>query len=170
MLVAGATGGVGQLLSAKLLERGFKVRAMSRSKEKTKQLLGEAAGLEVVYGDMREPSTLAAAVDGVDAICCCTGTTAFPSKRWSGGNNPEQTDFVAVKNLIEASPKSVKRFLLTTSAGVERSGEFPWYVCWKFVVELKRSHRMLDLLFSTVFFFSFFIIFIGFFGEVISWV
>jgi len=139
VLVAGATGGVGQLLSAKLLDRGYKVRAMSRSQEKTKQLLGEAPNLEVVYGDMRSPETLGAVVQGVDAICCCTGTTAFPSKRWDGGNNPENTDFVAVKNLVDATPKDIKRFVLTTSAGVERSGQFPWLILNLFgVLKFKR--------------------------------
>lgn len=48
--------------------------------------------------------------------------------RWDGNNGPEQTDYVAVKNLIAATPKSVKRFVLTTSAGVERSGQFPFVI------------------------------------------
>jgi uncharacterized protein YbjT (DUF2867 family) len=128
VLVAGATGGVGQLLTAKLLDRGFKVRALTRSREKTAAVLGDAPGLEVVYGDMREASTLPAALQGVSAVACCTGTTAFPSKRWDGGNNPENTDYIAVKNLIEATPRGIQRFVLTTSAGVERSGSFPFII------------------------------------------
>lgn len=142
ILVAGATGGVGQLLSAKLLDRGFNVRAMSRSQDKTRQLLGTAPNLDVVYGDMRDPSTLGPAVDGVDAICCCTGTTAFPSKRWEGGNDPENADYIAVVNLITAAQqiKPLKRFIMTTSAGVERSGQFPWLILNAFgVLKYKRQ-------------------------------
>lgn len=139
VLVVGATGGVGQLVCAKLLERGYSVKAMSRSREKTKELLGEVQNLEVVYGDLRSPETLQDALKNVDAICCCTGTTAFPSKRWDGGNNPEQTDYVAVKNLIEATPASIKRFILTTSAGVERSNQFPFIILNAFgVLKYKR--------------------------------
>lgn len=141
VLVAGATGGVGQLLCAKLLDRGYKVRALTRSEEKTRQLLGDAPGLEVVYGDMRNARTLPAAVEGVDAVCCCTGTTAFPSKRWDGGNNPENTDYVAVKNLIDVAAQhgGLKRFVLTTSAGVERSGQFPFFILNAFgVLKYKR--------------------------------
>lgn len=137
VLVAGATGGVGQLLTAKLLDRGFKVKALTRSREKTESLLGSAPGLEVVYGDMREKDTLPQALEGVDAVACCTGTTAFPSKRWDGGNTPENTDYIGVRNLIDATPKSVSRFVLTTSAGVDRSGSFPFIIlnafgvsCW----------------------------------------
>lgn len=47
---------------------------------------------------------------------------------WDGGNNPEQTDYVSVRNLVAACPPSLKRFTLTTSAGVERSGQFPFII------------------------------------------
>ena len=38
VLVAGATGGVGQILTKKLVERGFFVKALSRSKEKSREM------------------------------------------------------------------------------------------------------------------------------------
>jgi hypothetical protein len=37
--------------------------------------------LQVATADLRQPETLPAVVSGVDAVCCCTGTTAFPSNR-----------------------------------------------------------------------------------------
>ena len=140
-MVAGATGGVGQIVSAKLLERGYIVRALSRDEEKTRSMLGKAPNLEIVQGvDMRSPSTLVHATKNVAAVCCCTGTTAFPSARWKGGNTPEQTDFVAVKNLIAATPKdTVRRFILCTSAGVERADQFPFVILNAFgVLKYKR--------------------------------
>ncbi len=154
VLVAGATGGVGQLVAAKLLERGYTVKALSRSREKTKTLLGDAPHLEVIYGDMREPNTLAEAMTQVDAVCCCTGTTAFPSKRWDGGNTPEQTDYVGVKHLIDAaaaassSSGGLKRFILTTSAGVDRSNQFPFIILNAFGV-LKYKKMAEDVLRSS---------------------
>jgi hypothetical protein len=48
--------------------------------------------------------------------------------RWAGNNGPEQADFVAVRNLIDATPRTVKRFLLTTSAGVDRSDKLPFSI------------------------------------------
>ena len=143
VLVAGATGGVGQLLCAKLLERGYRVIALSRDASKTRSLLGsDVDNLSVVTGDLRSPESLAK-IDwtGVSAVCCCTGTTAFPSKRWDNDNTPEQTDFVANKNLIEAAIKApaLKRFVLCTSAGVERSGQFPFLILNLFgVLKYKR--------------------------------
>ena len=29
-------------------------------------------------------------LQGVTHVICCTGTTAFPSKRWDGDNTPEK--------------------------------------------------------------------------------
>lgn len=139
VLVAGSTGGVGQLLTAKLLERGYKVKAMSRSREKAAQLLGDAPGLEIVIADIKDPSSLPAALQGVDAVCAATGTTAFPSARWKGGNDPKSIDYIGMTNLIRATPKDVKRFVLTTSAGVERQDAFPWKILNLFgVLKYKR--------------------------------
>lgn len=150
VLVAGATGGVGQLLCAKLLERGYRVLALSRDAEKTKSLLGsEVDGLSIVMGDLRSKESLSN-IDWsiVNAVCCCTGTTAFPSKRWDDDNTPEQTDYVANKNLIEAAgtASDLKRFVLCTSAGVERSGQFPFIILNLFgVLKFKRmAEEMLE--------------------------
>jgi hypothetical protein len=141
VLVAGATGGVGQLVVAKLLDRGFRVRGLTRSAGRARAVfLGEAAaaagaplppGLELVEGDTRSPSTLPAALAGVDAVACCTGTTAFPSARWKGGNGPKETDEVGVANLVAATKKAnpaLSRFILTSSAGVERAGQLPYSI------------------------------------------
>ncbi len=62
-----------------LAQRGYKVKAMTRSKEKASQLLGDKDGLEVVVADAKVPQSLPAAVKGVDAVAAVTGTTAFPS-------------------------------------------------------------------------------------------
>lgn len=139
VLVAGATGGVGQLATAKLLDRGFKVVALTRKPEKTQQLFNNHPNLEVAIADLREPSSLLAVLSGVDAVCCCTGTTAFPSNRWHGDNGPRPTDLEGPLNLIQACPKTLQRFVFVTSAGVERQKEFPWAILNTFGV-LKFKH------------------------------
>jgi uncharacterized protein YbjT (DUF2867 family) len=68
-------------LTVAAAQRGYRVRALSRSAGKAAQLLGAAPGLELVYGDLKDGGALARVTDGVDAVACCTGTTAFPSKR-----------------------------------------------------------------------------------------
>ena len=53
VLVLGATGGVGQIVTAKLLERGYKVRALVRNVAKAQSTLGSPPGVEYVQGDCR---------------------------------------------------------------------------------------------------------------------
>ena len=45
VLVAGATGGVGQLVTAKLLEKGFRVRALTRGNKGS--IFGDVSGKEL---------------------------------------------------------------------------------------------------------------------------
>ncbi|DBA85221.1 TPA: hypothetical protein ACH3X2_005926 [Trebouxia sp. C0005] len=80
-LVVGATGGVGQVLTGKLLDRGFKVKALSRNPEKASSLFGSAQNLELVQGDCRGGGELQKIFAGVDVVVCVLGTTAFPSAR-----------------------------------------------------------------------------------------
>jgi hypothetical protein len=48
--------------------------------------------------------------------------------RWHGDNGPRPTDLEGPLNLIKACPKTLKRFVFVTSAGVERQKEFPWAI------------------------------------------
>eukprot|EP00897_Mesotaenium_endlicherianum_P002119 jgi/Mesen1/1935/ME000146S01023 len=111
VLVVGATGGVGQLCVASLLDRGVQI-----------------VGL-VVVGDTRDKHSLSCdAIQGVRSVIIATGTTAFPTKRWSGGNGPEQTDVEGTRSLLASLPPSVARVVLISSAGVTRFDQFPYNV------------------------------------------
>jgi uncharacterized protein YbjT (DUF2867 family) len=132
ILVAGATGGVGQLAVAKALEKGFTVRVLTRQADKAKQMFGDR--VEIAVGDIRQPNTLPAAVQNVTHIICCTGTTAFPSAKWdfqnffSAQNSPQQVDAVGVKNLVAAAPQDLQRFVFVSSCGVLRKKQFPFSI------------------------------------------
>lgn len=65
-------------------QRGYKVRALSRRAARAVELFGQHPNLSVAEGDCRDAASLTAALAGVDAVACCTGTTAFPSNRWVG--------------------------------------------------------------------------------------
>ncbi|KAL3685040.1 hypothetical protein R1sor_003062 [Riccia sorocarpa] len=130
VLVAGATGGVGQLVVASLLEKGVQVRALLRSVEKAKALFGESGeNFDYRIVDCRSPESLDKSIlQGVTHVICSTGTTAFPSKRWDGNNGPEQTDWIAVRNLIDAVPPTVQKVVLVSSVGVTKSEQLPWNI------------------------------------------
>lgn len=61
-------------------------------------------------------------------MICCTGTTAFPSRRWDGDNTPERTDWEGVRNLVSALPSTLKRIVLVSSVGVTKFNELPWSI------------------------------------------
>ncbi|KAI5078923.1 hypothetical protein GOP47_0006594 [Adiantum capillus-veneris] len=121
----------GQLVVAALIDRGLNVRVILRDTNKASAVFGEANmdKMQVFVGDTRkvgelEPTTW----EGVTHVICCTGTTAFPSKRWDGDNTPENTDWHGVRNLIDALPKTVKRFVLVSSIGVTKFDQLPWNI------------------------------------------
>lgn len=144
VLVAGATGGVGQLTVGRLLEKGFCVRVLTRNAEKAQKMFDER--VEIVVGDIRNPTTLPFVVRNVAYIICCTGTTAFPSARWdfnyflSAKNSPKKVDAEGVENLVAAAPKNLKRFIFVSSCGVLRLAQVPFNILNAFgVLDAKKK-------------------------------
>ena len=153
VLVAGATGGVGQLTVAKLLEKGVPVRTLTRSAEKAQKMFDNR--VEIAIGDIRQPATLPPALQNVTHIICCTGTTALPSDKWDfdtteaveglgslfewgkiyfdsdyrrthARNSPEQVDAEGVSSLVNAAPKDLQRFVFVSSCGILRKDKPPF--------------------------------------------
>ncbi|KAJ6315615.1 hypothetical protein OIU78_018979 [Salix suchowensis] len=131
VLVVGGSGGVGQLVVASLLNQNIKSRLLLRDPEKAMALFGkqDEEKLQVFKGDTRNPEDLDPSLfEGVTHVICCTGTTAFPSKRWDGNNTPERTDWEGVRNLVSALPSTLKRIVLVSSVGVTKFNELPWSI------------------------------------------
>ena len=84
--------------------------------------------MQLLQGDMRDKRTADEAVDSVSAICCAIGTTAFPSSRWAGNNGPEQTDYFAVKTLLDACPSSMQKMVYCSAGGVTKSNKLPFAI------------------------------------------
>jgi uncharacterized protein YbjT (DUF2867 family) len=149
VLVAGATGGVGQLVVGKLLEKGLKVRVLTRNAAKAEEMFNQR--VEIAVGDIRQPATLPDATQDVTHIISCTGTTAFPSARWEfdqspnllewgitflnpksseakAKNSPAKVDAQGVSNLVTAAPQNLKRFVFVSSCGILRKEQFPFSI------------------------------------------
>ena len=56
ILVVGSTGGVGQLVVSKLLEKGLPIRILTRNAEKAVKMFNDQ--VEIAIGDIREPDSL----------------------------------------------------------------------------------------------------------------
>ncbi|GAB2226786.1 hypothetical protein Droror1_Dr00008577 [Drosera rotundifolia] len=131
VLVLGGSGGVGQLIVASLLSRKIKSRLILRDPEKATALFGEQVEeiMQVLKGDTRNLEDLDPSMfEGVTHVICCTGTTAFPSRRWDGDNTPERVDWEGVRNLVSVLPRTLKRFVLVSSVGVTKFDELPWSI------------------------------------------
>lgn len=107
LLIAGASGRTGRLLTKLALERGHEVTALVRSGGSLSGVTGER--LRVVVGDVMVPGTLGAAVAGQDAII----STLAPRPRSSG-----QVYVDGTRNLADAAVRAgVRRFVVVSAEG-----------------------------------------------------
>ncbi|XP_024517337.1 uncharacterized protein LOC9630745 isoform X1 [Selaginella moellendorffii] len=76
LLVVGATSRVGRVLIRKLQLRGYKVKALVRNADpETLEMLPRS--VQIVVGDLGEPETLKAAVEGCNKIICCAAARSY---------------------------------------------------------------------------------------------
>ena len=78
ILVIGATGGTGQAIVREALDRGHRVSALVRSRDKAGPLL---PGARLEEGDAREPAALSRALAGCDAVISALGTRQISLRR-----------------------------------------------------------------------------------------
>ena len=73
VLIAGATGYLGNFLLAKAKERGFAVRALTRSEQKISQISTQID--DVFVGEATKPATLDGIAQDVDVVVSAIGIT-----------------------------------------------------------------------------------------------
>jgi uncharacterized protein YbjT (DUF2867 family) len=109
VLVVGATGSIGRLVVTEALVQGHQVRALVRDRSRARDLPTAA---EVVVGDLTRPETLAAAVQGIDAVVFTHGTDG------GGKAGAETVDYGGVRNVLDALGSQPARIALMTAIGV----------------------------------------------------
>jgi len=135
--VAGATGETGRRIVKELVDRGIPVRALVRSRELAAQVLPPKA--EVVVGDVLDPTTLEAGMEGCTVVLCATG--ARPS--WDP-LQPYRVDYVGTKNLVDvAKAKGIQHFVLISSLCVSRLFH-PLNLFWLILVWKKQAEEYLQ--------------------------
>ncbi len=133
VLITGATGRQGGGVIRHLLPKGWSLRALTRNPNSgaAKGLMDQ--GIEVVQGDLEDPSSLESAVRGVYGIYSVQDFWAVGAKR----------EVQQGKNLADAAKKSgVEHFVFSSVGGAERnSGIDHWESKW----EIEKHIRKLGL-------------------------
>src|SRR5512137_2763751 len=123
ILVVGATGILGGLITQRLLGEGKDVRVLLRHNSPAEQMAAQGmatsarslidAGARPVYGDVKDRASLDRACDGVYTVI----TTANSAMR-GGEDNVDTVDRHGNRNLIEAARAAgVKQFIFTSFLG-----------------------------------------------------
>jgi uncharacterized protein YbjT (DUF2867 family) len=124
ILVAGATGGVGKRVVKQLQQQNYPVRALVRSIERARSILGD--NLDFYEGDITIPDSLKPdLMENVTAIICCTGTRIQPvegdtpnrDKYYQGvkfyepevaESTPEAVEYKGIKNLVQLASEYIQ--------------------------------------------------------------
>ena len=103
ILVTGPTGNIGSLLVQELLQRKAAVRALVRDsdKEKTKADALRAQGVEIARGDLAQPDSLPAALQGVESVFLLTPVSQ-ETAAWKG-NIIEAARTAGVRHIVNLS-------------------------------------------------------------------
>ena len=121
VLVVGGTGLLGRQVVARLRAADRPVRALVRQGSDASSL--EAAGVEVVRGDMLVPDSLPAAFAGADAVI--TSAVGYTKRRKTDSGD---TDVAGNRNLAEAAARAgVRRFVLTSILRCDEARDVPHF-------------------------------------------
>ncbi|MFN8424958.1 MAG: SDR family oxidoreductase [Anaerolineales bacterium] len=115
ILIVGATSQPGRRLIPLLVERDYKVCALTRDACKLESV--RSSGIEVFEGDIRQPDTLFRACEGAEAVV--SSVTAVAG---GGENNVHTVDEAGIRALMETAQKSgVKRFVFVSAYGAAQN-------------------------------------------------
>lgn len=112
LLILGGSGGVGLHLVSQAVARGHAVRAVVRPGA----VVSEDPRVTWIRGEVLDPRTVAAAVDGVDAVVSSLGSKRWtPANPWSALASPADFAERVARNLVAAAPR---RLIAVSAAGV----------------------------------------------------
>jgi nucleoside-diphosphate-sugar epimerase len=112
-LVTGASGFIGGRLAERLARDGCTLRALVRKSSDTARL--EALRVELVVGDLSDPSSLARAVEGCHHVLHCAALVTD----WATTREITQANVAGTRNLLDASANaSVARFIHLSTTDV----------------------------------------------------
>src|SRR5947207_5030814 len=120
ILVVGATGNLGGVVTRMLLAQGQPVRILARSRSNYQPLAD--AGAQVVLGDLKQRGSLDPACEGVETVI----TTANSAAR-GGEDNPQTVDLEGNRHLIDAAlAAGVNQFIFVSVLTADPNSPVPF--------------------------------------------
>jgi uncharacterized protein YbjT (DUF2867 family) len=136
ILVAGATGTLGSTVTRMLLAQGRPVRILARPHSNYQPL--SDLGARVVFGDLKEPATLAAACEGIDVVI----TTASGGER-GGEDTVQAVDWKGSCHLLDAAKSAgVTQFIYVSVAFADLKSQVPIWQAKGQTEEVLREGRL----------------------------
>ena len=117
ILVAGATGLLGNAICQRLAAAGRSLRALVReSSDPLKVSRLRSFGVETIQGDVRDYASLAKACQGVTTVISTVSSMPFSYQQ--GVNDIQRTDVDGITNLIKAAQTNhISQFIYTSFSG-----------------------------------------------------
>ncbi len=132
ILVAGATGAVGGLVTRKLLAAGVPVRALGRNPDKLAALA--AAGAETAAVDLLDRAAVAQACEGIGQIYSTANNVMG-----RGASSPNRIDVKAHESLCNAARTTgVRRLVYLSGRGMDADSPVDFFRVKHFVEEVIR--------------------------------
>ena len=111
VLVTGGTGCVGSNLAAALIERGYCVSILRREHSDLRAIAG--IGVEHRFGDLRDLSSLQAAMRGCDTVFHTAAIVSHQKKKWE---LQLEVNVIGTRNIVEACVRTgIERLIHTSS-------------------------------------------------------
>ena len=119
ILVAGATGALGSIITRRLAAQGRPVRILVRRSANYSSLV--QAGVDPALGDLKDRASLDRAMQGVETVI----TTANSALR-GGEDNVDTVEIRGNRSLVDAARQAgVKQFIFTSALGADVNSPVP---------------------------------------------
>jgi NADH dehydrogenase len=118
ILITGGTGVVGRHAAKALCQHGHNVRVLSR-RASPQVALWQGLGMAYAVGDVRDETTLPAAIEGWDAIVLSHQFPRFPVEDPARHNTFREVDQLGTENVVRAAKRlGVRRLVYISGSGL----------------------------------------------------
>jgi NADH dehydrogenase len=126
ILISGGTGFIGSAVVKELLRRHEQVAVLGRDQEQIRRRLGTS--VEARAGDVRDPATLAQAMQGAGIVINAVQFPGSPIENRRKGWTFEEIDLKGTRHQVDAARAAgVRRFVYVSGVGAAKDADQHWF-------------------------------------------